>query len=104
MSRVTPVHRSIRERLLRDQRRANMTAVAALAALAILIATLVLVIQGNDSPTAATQPPTVQAEQQHPDSARRITEMYTNPSTSHASGAGVAVRPQTRTPDEDGIK
>jgi len=104
MSRVTPARRPLRERLLRDPRRARMTAVAALAALAVLIPTLVLVIDGNDSPTAATQPPTVQAEQQHPDSARRITEMYTNPSTSHASGAGVAVRPQTGTPDEDGVK
>jgi hypothetical protein len=103
MSPVTPAHHPIRERLLRDQRRAKMTAVAALAALAVLIATLVLVIQGDDSPTAATQQPAVQAVQQRSDSARRITEMYEDPSTGHA-GAGVAVRPQTGTPDEDGIK
>jgi hypothetical protein len=104
MSPVTPAHHPIRERLLRDQRRAKMTAVAALAALAVLIATLVLVIQGDDSPTAATQQPAVQAGQQRSDSPRRITEMYANPSTGHASGAGVAVRPQTGTPDQDGSK
>jgi hypothetical protein len=100
MSRVTPAHHPIRERLLRDQRRAKMTAVAVLTALAVLIATLLLVIQSDDSPTAATQQPAVQGEQ----SPRRITEMYENPSTGHASGAGVAVGPQTGTPDEDGIK
>jgi hypothetical protein len=33
MSRVTPARRPLRERLLRDSRRAKMTAVAALAAL-----------------------------------------------------------------------
>ena len=41
MSRVTPAHHPIGERLLRDQRRAKMTALAALTALAVLIATLV---------------------------------------------------------------
>jgi hypothetical protein len=104
MSPVTPARRPTRERLLRDQRLAKMTAVAALAAVAVLIATLVFVTQGDDTPTAATQQPAVQAEQQRSDSARRITKMYENRSTAHASGAGVAVRPQTRTPDEDGIK
>jgi hypothetical protein len=104
MSRVTPAHRPIRERLLRHQRRAKMAVVAALAALAVLIATLVVVIKGDNAPTAATQQQAVQAEQQRSDSARRITEIYNSRSTGHASGPGVAVRPQTGTPDEDGIK
>jgi hypothetical protein len=102
MSRLTPAQRPIRERLLRDRRRAKLTVAAALAALAVLIATLVLVIQG-DSPTAATQRPAVQAEQQGSDAARRITEMYNN-RFGHAPAPGVAVRPQTGTPDEDGTK
>jgi hypothetical protein len=104
MSRITPAHHPIRERLLRDQRRAKTTAVAAVAPLAVLIASLVLVIERDHSPTAATQQPAVQAEQQRSDSARRITEMYADPSARHAPGAGVAVRPQTGTPDKDGIK
>jgi hypothetical protein len=104
MSRVTPAHRPIREQLLRGRRRAKMIAVATLAALAGLIATLVLVTQGDDAPATAAQQQAVQAEQQRSDSARRITEMYNSRSTGHASGPGVAVRPQTGTPDEDGIK
>ena len=104
MSRITPARHPIRERLLRAQRGAKTTAVAALAALAVLIATLVLVIERDPSPTAATQQPAVQAEQQRSDSPGEITEMYNDLSTGHAPGAGVAVRPQTGTPDEDGIK
>ena len=101
MSPVTPAPRTIREWLLRNSRRARMTAVAALAALAVLIATLVFVIQGDDSPAAATQKPAVH---QGSDWAARITESYNKLSSGHPSGAGVAVQPQTGTPDEDGIK
>ena len=64
MSRVTPAHHPIRERLLRDQRRAKMTALAALTALAVLIANLVLVIHGDDSPTAATPDDAAKAQAQ----------------------------------------
>ena len=104
MSRATPAQRPLRERLRRDRRRAKLTAVAALAALAVLIVTLAFVIQGDDSPTAATQPPEVQTAQPRSDEARRITEAYNKLSTRHPLGAGVAVRPQTGSPDEDGLK
>jgi hypothetical protein len=104
MSRVTPAHHPIRERLPRDQRRAKMTALAALTALAVLIATLVLVINGDDSPTAATHQPAVQAGQQPSDSpAPEPRDLCT--AVDRALGRPcVAVRPQTGTPDEDGIK
>jgi hypothetical protein len=104
MSRVTPAHHPIGERLLRDQRRAKMTALAALTAFAVLIATLVLVIHGDDSPTAATPQPAIQAEQQPPDSPAPEPRDLCTAIDRTLRRPCVAVRPQTGTPDEDGIK
>jgi hypothetical protein len=64
MSGITHPQIPIEQVLQRDQRRAKIIALAAVTTLAALLATLVLVVNGDDSPTAGTAEPAVQATQQ----------------------------------------
>jgi hypothetical protein len=50
--------------LLRDQRRAKIIALAAVTAFTALLVTLILVLDGGDSPTAGTEAPEVQGSRQ----------------------------------------
>jgi hypothetical protein len=64
MSGVTHTHTPIEQVLLRDQRRAKIIAAAAVTALAALLVTLVLVLDGGNSPTVDTQQPAAQEAQE----------------------------------------
>jgi hypothetical protein len=57
MSAVTHPQSTIKQQLLRDQRRAKIVAVAAVTILAALLVALVLALEGDDAPTAAQQKP-----------------------------------------------
>jgi hypothetical protein len=64
MSGVTHSQTPIKQMLLRDRRRAKIIALAAVTAFTALLVTLILVLDGGDSPTAGTKTPAVQATQQ----------------------------------------
>jgi hypothetical protein len=61
MSGVTHPQISIKEVLVRDQRRAKIIAAALATVVAALLAVLVLVIDRGDGPTAASEQPAAQA-------------------------------------------
>jgi hypothetical protein len=63
MSGVTHPQISIKEVLVRDQRRAKIIAAAVATAITALLATLVLVLDGGTGPTAASEQQAAQAPQ-----------------------------------------
>jgi hypothetical protein len=63
MSGVTHTQTPMKQRLQRDQRRAKTIALAAVITFTALLVTLVLVLDGGDSPTAGTEQQAVEAQQ-----------------------------------------
>jgi hypothetical protein len=64
MSGLTHPQTPIKQMLLRDQRRAKIVALAAVTAFTALLVSLILVLEGGNSPTADTDGPAVQSTQQ----------------------------------------
>jgi len=84
MSGVTHSQIPVRERLLRDQRRAKIIALLAVSIFTALLVALILVLAGDDSPTSGTEESAPQATHQ--------------PSAPQSSAASVSpnLRPGTR--------